>query len=221
MTATEKRRNHSSPQGLFAHITCRIQSLHVLGKICISGCRGANLQGPLLKRNIKMAVHKPEPLFLPPPLSELPSPGIGFLSSLRAKSKDLSIGTLTPACILIMTPSDRAENTLCGFCVILVPPLQMNAHVETCFYGVPCTDPLPSQCCFLPTCLHISAEHPAVKPLSKILLLVSKGRASWRLAGGQRETPVLSPSLPDSLHDTGQFSSLLCASVSLSVKWRE
>lgn len=49
MTAAAKHRDRSCPQGLFAHITCRIGSLHVLGKICISGRRGANLQGPLLK----------------------------------------------------------------------------------------------------------------------------------------------------------------------------
>lgn len=104
------------------------------------------MQGPLLKRNIKMAVHKPEPLFVPPPLSELPSPGIGFLSSLRAKSKDLSIGTLTPACILIMSPSACAENKLDGYCVILASSLWINALGETWFYGVPTRDPLAFPC---------------------------------------------------------------------------
>lgn len=145
MTAAAKRRDRSSPRGLFAHITCRIGSLHVLGKICISGRRGANLQGPLLKRNIKMAVHKAEPLSVPPPRSELPAPGIGFLSGLRAKSKDLSIGTLTPACILIMSPSACAENKLGGYCVIFASSLQMNAPGETRVCGVPNRDLLLSR----------------------------------------------------------------------------
>lgn len=83
-----------------------------------------------------MAVHKPEPLFVPPPLSELPSPGIGFLSSLRAKSKDLLIGTLTPACILIMSPSACAENKLGGYCVIPASSPRINAPGEQWFYGV-------------------------------------------------------------------------------------
>lgn len=72
-------------------------------KICISGRRGANLQGPLLKGNSKMAVHKAKPFSAPPSESERPTPGIGFVSSLRARSEDLSIGTLTPACILIVS----------------------------------------------------------------------------------------------------------------------
>lgn len=75
------------------------QELPALGTIRISGHWGANLQGPLLKGNVQMAVHKAEPLSVPPPRSEFPAPGIGFLSSPRAKSKDLLIGTLALAYI--------------------------------------------------------------------------------------------------------------------------
>lgn len=113
-----------------------------------------------------MAVHKAEPLSVPPPRSELPAPGIGFLSSLRAKSKDLSIGTLTPACILIMSPSACAENKLGGCHVILAASLQMNALGETRVYSVPTRDRLASPRPFLPARPHGSAERPPI-PMPK------------------------------------------------------
>lgn len=123
-----------------------------------------------------MAVHKPEPLFVPPPLSELPSPGIGFLSSLRAKSKDLSIGTLTPACILIMSPSACAENKLDGYCVILASSLWINALGETWFYGVPTRDPLAFPCRSLRVSPSIASRR--------------RGRGGFFGTGGRKQCPA-------------------------------
>lgn len=88
-----------------------------------------------------MAVHKAEPFSVPPPRSVLPTPGIGFLSSPRAKSKDLSEGSLTPTCILITSPPACAENKLGAYCVTLAPRLRMNAPGETRAGGVPGGDP--------------------------------------------------------------------------------
>lgn len=105
-----------------------------------------------------MAVHKAEPLSVPPPRSVLPTPGIGFLSSPGAKSKDLSEGSLTPTRILIVSPPACAENKLGGYCVTLASRLRMNAPGETRVCGVPSGDPLVFPRPFLPARLHGSAE---------------------------------------------------------------